>query len=83
MNWFVFHALLRYNYPEEARKLADDTVELVYKSIKTFGFMRENFHGDTGEPLYADNFASWNILADKFHSYLEDRGLPIFPWEQN
>ena len=82
LNWFVMHALLRYGYRNEAERLADDTVELVCKSIQTHGFMRENFDSETGEGLYADNFASWNILADKFHLYLEDKGLPIFPWEK-
>ena len=81
INWFTFHGLLRYGYTDEARKLADDTVELIYNSIKTLGFMRENFHAETGEPLYADNFASWNILSDKFHAYLNGEGLDIFPWE--
>ena len=72
----------RYGYRNEAERLADDTVELVYKSIQTLGFMRENFDSETGEGLYADNFASWNILSDKFHLYLEDKGLQIFPWEK-
>ena len=82
LNWFVMHTLLRYGYRNEAERLADDTVELVYKSIQTLGFMRENFDSETGEGLYADNFASWNILTDKFHLYLEDKGLQIFPWEK-
>lgn len=81
LSWFVMHALLRYGYRQEAELLADDTVELVYKSISTLGFMRENFDGETGEGLYADNFASWNILTDKFHLYTAGKGLPIFPWE--
>ena len=81
LSWFVMHALLRYGYCKEAELLADDTVELVYKSIQELGFMRENFDGETGEGLYADNFASWNILTDKFHAYLEGKGLQIFPWE--
>ncbi len=81
LNWFVFHALLRYGYTDEAEVLADDTVKLVHNSIRTLGFMRENFDGESGEPLYADNFASWNILADKFHACLAGEGLQIFPWE--
>ena len=32
--------------------------------------MRENFDGETGEPLSADYFASWNILADVMPDYL-------------
>lgn len=70
LNWFVFHALLHYGFPAEAEKLADDTFKVIALSLDKFGFMRENFHGETGEPLYADYFASWNILADLMPDYL-------------
>lgn len=81
LNWFVFHALLRYGFRQEAEALADDTVKVVWKNIRELGFMRENFHETTGEGLYADEFASWNILSDKFHSYLKGQGLDLFPWQ--
>ena len=84
LNWFVFHALLRYGFRDEAASLADDTVNLVAHALDTVGFMRENFHAETGEPLYADNFASWNTLADVLHRYLDNEsGLPeLFPDER-
>ncbi|MBU1736411.1 MAG: hypothetical protein KJ692_14385 [Verrucomicrobia bacterium] len=70
LNWFVFHALLYYGFVVEAEQLADDTFKVIAMSVKQCGFMRENFHAETGEPLYADNFASWNILADLMPDYL-------------
>lgn len=84
LNWFVFHGLLRYGFRGEAVELADDTVELIWKSIRDLGFMRENYHAETGEGLYADQFASWNILSDTFHWYLNepDKALQLFPWEE-
>lgn len=84
LNWFVFHALLRYGFTNEAEKLADDTIELVANSFETIGCMRENFNAETGEPLYADDFASWNILADVMPGYLEGKAkLPcLFPDEK-
>jgi len=39
-------------------------------SLDQLGYMRENFDGETGEPLYANYFASWNILADLMPDYL-------------
>ena len=72
LNWFVFHALLHYGFSEEAEKLADDTYKVIAMSLDQLGYMRENFHGETGEPLYADYFASWNILADLMPDYLSD-----------
>ena len=83
LNWFTFHGLLRYGFRDEAAKLADDTVELIWKSLQDLGFMRENYNAETGEGLYADQFASWNILSDCFHRYLDEpeKALPLFPWE--
>ncbi len=84
LNWFVFHALIHYGFPAEAEELANDTFKVISMSIEKFGYMRENFHGDTGEPLYADKFASWNILADLMPDYLPggDKKLPIFAFEE-
>ena len=84
LNWFVFHGLLRYGFTAEAKALADDTVELIHQSIEDLGFMRENYHAETGEGLYADQFASWNLLSDSMHSYLDPRqdALALFPWEK-
>jgi len=38
------------------------------------------FRVETGEPLYADYFASWNILADLMPDYLpgEKKPVPLF-----
>lgn len=72
ITWFAFHALLRYGFREEAASLADDTCRLIAMNVEKLGFMRENFHAETGEGLYADYFASWNILADLFPDYLRE-----------
>ncbi len=76
LNWFVFHALLYYGFHEEAEELADDTLKVIAISLDKLGYMRENFHAETGEPLYADYFASWNILADLMPDYLSGQ-VPI------
>jgi neutral trehalase len=82
LNWFVFHALLEYGFKSEAEKLADDTIKVIAQSIDRLGYMRENFHAETGEPLYADYFASWNILADLMPMYLNKNSLlpDLFVW---
>lgn len=83
LNWFVYHALLHYGFTAEAGQLADDTYKVVAMSVTQFGFMRENFHGETGEALYADNFASWNILADLMPDYLPggQARVPLFAFD--
>jgi len=77
LNWFVFHALLHYGFAPEAEALADDTFRLIALNVQKLGFMRENFNGETGEGLYADRFASWNILADLMPEFLPGRKPPL------
>lgn len=84
LTWFVFHGLLRYNYQKDAELLANDTINLIAKEIDRIGFMRENFNAETGEGLYADNFASWNLLSDVMNLYAEGPPpISIFPWENS
>lgn len=82
LNWFVFHALLHYGFVTEAEALAEDTFKVIARSVERLGYMRENYDGETGEPLYADHFASWNILADLMPDYLPGgcAKLDLFPW---
>jgi len=77
LNWFVFHALLHYGFEAEAAELAEDTFRVISMSLDQHGYMRENFHGETGEALYADKFASWNILADLMPDYLPGGKPPL------
>ena len=77
LNWFVFHGLLHYGFEDEAAALAEDTFNVISMSLDQIGYMRENFHADTGEALYADKFASWNILADLMPDYLPSGKQPL------
>ena len=68
--YFVFHALRHYGFVKEAGVLADRLVAVLARSIERRGSFAENFHGETGEPLYATCYASWNLLADTLHDDL-------------
>ena len=83
LNWFVFHALLRYGFRTDAEALAEDTQKVLAGCISQLGYMRENFDAETGEGLYADRFGSWNILADIMGDFLPGGKAPfrLFPWE--
>lgn len=70
INYFVFHALRHYGFTEEAGWLADRSVEVLAKSLQIQGSFSENFHSETGEPLYATCYASWNLLGDTLHEDL-------------
>ena len=64
LNYFMAHALAHYGFRKEAADLAERTIRVLALSLDNVGSFAENFDGDTGAPLYARDFASWNILAD-------------------
>jgi glycogen debranching enzyme len=62
--YFMCQALWHYGYIKDAHTLAQRITTAMAKGIQATGSMAENYHGDTGKPLYCKKFASWNILAD-------------------
>ena len=62
-NYLYMHALIRHGFRDEAIALARTIGCLVLDDIKKTGGMHENYHAETGEPLAAPNFVSWNILV--------------------
>ncbi|MFH0964586.1 MAG: trehalase family glycosidase [Planctomycetota bacterium] len=70
--YFMFNALLHYGLRNEAEDLADRTLRVLAGALETRGSFSENFHAETGEPLYSEKVASWNILADTMHRQLTE-----------
>lgn len=68
-NYFYIQALLNYGYQKEAIGIAKNISKLCMDDIKKTGGMHENYDAETGKPLAAPNFISWNILVP---SMLED-----------
>lgn len=68
--YFTFQALRHYGFVKEATLLADNVIDLLANSLKVQGSFSENYNAETGEPLYATNIASWNLLADTMHDDL-------------
>lgn len=62
-NYMYMHGLLNYGFQKEAIELAQKISNLVLTDIKTSGGMHENYDAETGKPLAAPNFVSWNILV--------------------
>lgn len=61
-NYVFTQGLLSYGYAAEACESAIRCAECVLRDIETSGGMHENYHSETGEPLAAPNFFSWNLL---------------------
>ncbi|MHB9071486.1 MAG: MGH1-like glycoside hydrolase domain-containing protein [Sedimentisphaerales bacterium] len=81
INYFVFHALRHYGFMQEAGVLAGRTLAVLAKSLQIQKSFSENFNSETGEPLYASCYASWNLLGDTLHDDLTDGSWimePIF-----
>jgi len=62
-NWMAMHALMRYGYPEQALVVAERVTRLCLADLSANGMMHENYHSETGAPLAAPDFVSWNLLV--------------------
>lgn len=63
--------LMREGFKKEAQELSIRMINTLYRDIESNGTMHENYHADTGEPLWAPQFMSWNILALELLEILE------------
>ncbi|MBI3991355.1 MAG: hypothetical protein HY350_04310 [Candidatus Omnitrophica bacterium] len=70
--YFMFHALRLHGFRKEAEDLANRTLRVLAMSLKRIGSFTENFDSETGAPLYATKFASWNILSDMMRKELSE-----------
>jgi alpha,alpha-trehalase len=76
-NWIYMHALLNYGLQEEAIQVAENITRLVLADIDTTGGMHENYDAETGAPLAADNFVSWNLLVGNMIDEAEQKRNPL------
>lgn len=73
VNYMCFKALLDYGYVEEAKMLAERTIEMFGKDIEGCGEMHEYYHPDTGEGVHNQSFQSWNLLVNNMAAWMEGR----------
>lgn len=62
-NYFFMQALLNYGFQKEAIAVAKNIAQICINDIKKTGGMHENYDAETGLPLAAPNFISWNLLV--------------------
>jgi alpha,alpha-trehalase len=62
-NYIYMHSLLNYKYQKKAIDLAKKITKICLLDIEKTGGMHENYNAETGEPLAAPNFISWNLLV--------------------
>src|SRR5205823_6448543 len=69
----VARALLENGMVAEAKDVARRVLAALVKDVKANGVLHENYHADTGAPLWAPQFMSWNIMALELIDLLEMR----------
>jgi alpha,alpha-trehalase len=62
-NWMIMHGLLHYGYRDAALEIAGRVTRLCLDDLDRNGMMHENYHAETGAPLAAPDFISWNLLV--------------------
>jgi alpha,alpha-trehalase len=76
-NYIYIHGLLNYGYKKEAQKVADKVSALMIEDINENGGMHENYDAETGRPLAAPDFVSWNILYSNVHEEIKENRNPF------
>lgn len=62
-NHIYMQGLINYGFQHEALELAEKVSNLVLADIDKTGGMHENYDAETGKPLAAPFFVSWNVLV--------------------
>ena len=70
-NYMVFRSLVKYGYTEEARILAQKTVDLFNKDIAETGEIHEYYDPESGAPIRNPGFQSWNLLSVNMLAWLQ------------
>lgn len=62
-NYMVFSGLVRYGYGQEAKELAEKTINLFGYDIEKNGELHEYYDPETGEGISNPGFQNWNFLV--------------------
>lgn len=72
-NTFVVRALVKEGYEMEALEISSRAVRNLLVDIKERQLMHESYDAETGEPVWAPQFMSWNIFALELIELLEKK----------
>jgi len=70
-NALAIRCLVKYDFRKEATELARRVISVMIDGLESRGTVFENYHAETGEPLWAPHFISWNLLALELIELLE------------
>ncbi len=72
-NYLTFRGLVLYGYTEDARDLAQKTIQLFGRDLARFGALHEYYQPENGEPVLNRGFQNWNYLVLNMIAWLEGR----------
>ena len=72
-NYLTWSGFLKYGMEDDARDLAEKTVNLFGRDLERFGAFHESYQPDNGEPIMNKGFQSWNLLVLNMLAWLEGR----------
>jgi len=62
-NYMYIWGMMNYGYYKESVQASKNITSLLLESIERYGGMHENYDAETGDPLAAPGFISWNLLS--------------------
>jgi len=76
-NYIYVTCLVNYGYWRQAEDVISKVIRICIDDIKKTGGMHENYDAETGEPLAAPNFISWNLLLINVLKQIEELQNPF------
>lgn len=70
-NALVVRSLVKEGFKNEAKEVSTRMLNTMQADLEKTGTLHENYHAETGQPLWAPQFMSWNILALELVEVLE------------
>lgn len=70
-NALAARGLVAHGFKKEAQEIATRVINTMNRTLDERGTLYENYNAETGDPLWAPQFMSWNILAIELVQLLE------------
>ncbi len=64
-NYMYIWGMMNYGYYEDSVRASKNITNLILDNIEKYGGMYENYDAETGLPLAAPGFISWNLLVSR------------------
>jgi hypothetical protein len=77
-NALTVRTLLAHDLVEQAKEVSRRVLSAMINGLKQRGALFENYNADTGAPLWAPRFMSWNLMALEMIELLEGK-VPLAP----